>query len=60
MILGQIGEQIGIDFSEPSEADMISDDAVSTNQMLEDYKKKHRIKSSSLNDFILHQSNVTG
>jgi small GTP-binding protein len=58
MILGQIGEQIGIDFSEPSEADMISDDAVSTNQMLEDYKKKHRIKSSSLNDFILHQSNA--
>ena len=37
---------------------MPSDDAVSINQMLEDYKKKHRIKASSLNDFILHQSNA--
>lgn len=58
MILGKIGEQIGIDFSEPSEADMISDNAVSINQMLEDYKNKNNIKASSLNEFILNQSNA--
>ena len=58
MVLGKIGEQIGIDLSEPSEAEMISDDVPSINQLLESYIKKNKIKTSPLNDFILDQSNT--
>lgn len=54
-ILKEIGDYVKIELPEPSEIDMISDSAFSINTLLQDYKTKHNLKESSLNEYILNQ-----